>query len=229
MRGLGAPGEPSAGGVGREARADTLPVPQPPRLSPWGFPQGTGDAGRARLQVPGPHLPGQVYRPPNRRWRSQGPGTHNRGDGGRPLLQLLQVQRLLGRGVGPGVAGRSEEAGPWRQEPAGKTSVRPTGSRPPGSSLDDGAGGAARERRRSRITGPRSLGSRWGLLPPSFLWSMQASQGAKTPPIPAQRPSQDQTLLRQPKARKAPEKPTLRAHTTLGPLEAARKAKNQPA
>ena len=135
--------------------------------------------------MPAPRLPGQIYRPPNRKWRSQGlggrglarqeswgagggPGTHNRGDGGRPLFQLLQVQRLLGRGVGPGVAGRGEEAGPWRQEPVGETSVRPTGSRPPGSSLDDGAGGAARERRRSRITGPRRPEVMWGLLPSSL-------------------------------------------------------------
>lgn len=31
--------------------------------------------------------------------------THNRGNGGRSLLQLLQVQRLLGRGTGPGISG----------------------------------------------------------------------------------------------------------------------------
>lgn len=39
--------------------------------------------------------------------------THNGGDGGRSLLQLLQVQRLLGRGTGPWIAGWGEEAGPW--------------------------------------------------------------------------------------------------------------------
>lgn len=47
--------------------------------------------------------------------------THNGRDGSSSLLQLFQVQRLLRRGVEPGVAGGVEQAGPGGQQPGTKT------------------------------------------------------------------------------------------------------------
>jgi len=48
-------------------------------------------------------------------------GTHDGRDGSSTLLQLFQVQRLLWRGVQPGVAGGVEQAGPGGQQPGHKT------------------------------------------------------------------------------------------------------------
>lgn len=72
-----------------------------------------------------------------------GGDTHDRGDGGRPLLQLLQVQRLLGRRTGPGVAGRGEEAGPWGEQPGTGTqrSQLASPNSCPEDKVDRGSGG----------------------------------------------------------------------------------------
>lgn len=48
-------------------------------------------------------------------------GTHDGRDGSSTLLQLFQVQRLLRRGVQPGIAGGVEQAGPGGQQPGYKT------------------------------------------------------------------------------------------------------------
>lgn len=157
-----------------------------------------------------------------------GPGTHNWGDGGRSLLQLLQVQRLLGRGVGPGVAGRGEEAGPWRQEPGGRregrgeTNVRPTGSRAllaPAWTMRLGGPPEGGER-----PAPGRPGVGVG-APPSLLCSMQAPQGTKTPPTPAQMIKCSRDGPGQGKSQRSPHSGPV---TTTGPWEAAGKPKNQP-
>lgn len=62
-------------------------------------------------------------------------GTYDGRDGSSALLQLLQVQRLLRRGVQPGLAGGVEQAGPGGQQPEHKTGVK--GAMPRTSSTSD--------------------------------------------------------------------------------------------
>lgn len=62
-------------------------------------------------------------------------GTYDGRDGSSALLQLLQVQRLLRRGVQPGLAGGVEQAGPGGQQPEHKTGV--TEAMPRTSSTSD--------------------------------------------------------------------------------------------
>lgn len=236
-------------------RPGTLGAPRAPYcscLSPWGFLQGTGGGGkRGALQVPGASTSLVCVQPdllsPHQEvtvtgslgsqagWGSWswegGPGLtiggmaaarcfscfRSNGFWGEAwvLASLVGVRRL-GRGdrslaVG-GHGGRVED---------GETSVRPMGSQPllaPAWMMWLVGGWAARGRRTSRA------GETWGRdggfsLPPL----LHARNQDPSHPSP-----EDQMILRWPRARKVPEKPILRAHTTLGPWEAAGKPKNQP-
>lgn len=135
-----------------------------------------------------------------------GPGTHDRGDGGCPLLQLFQVQRLLGAAlvlvslVGVRRLGRGDRA--WWQGTAGgmETSVRSMGSQPllaPAWMMWLGVPPEKESECQRRETWGQGGGSS---LPPL----LHSGPEDKTPPTPAQRIKQ---LLRWPRTRESQESP----------------------
>lgn len=164
-------GEPAAGSLGPGAPPWAAPASSPGISPGSGRSQRSEERGARGPQV---HSPGSTWQDASwaGRLRSggsrRGAGTYDGGNGGRPLLQLLQVQRLLGRGMRPGVARRGEETGARRQQPERGQSVMLAGG--PGT----GEGGDHQV-------------PVWGLHPPS-LAAHKTPRGPKAPPTPAQRP-----------------------------------------